>query len=161
MQDINLQGQDLVKILPDRIRFIMVHPFLEGKILQTNEGFSFDKRYRGSQNDLIEATFPLVRSHLSDANSHADFLIFPELSVTKEALDVFEDAMQESSWPENSIVMGGLECIGGKKFKNLLDNSDNSERTKRLPDSIASFNVNTSFIYIKTNGKQLRKYYQP
>lgn len=161
VQEINLQDEDLVKIPPDKIRFIMVHPFLEKKISQTNKGFSFDNQYKGSQNYLIQATFPLVKSHPSNTDSHADFLIFPELSVTKEALDVIKDAMQESSWPENSIVMGGLECISGKRFKNLLDNSDNSEKTKRLPNNIASFNVNTSFIYIKTNGKKLRKYYQP
>jgi len=161
VQEVNFQDENLVKIPIDRIRFIIVHPFLEKKISETNEGFSFDNQYKGSQNYLIQATFPLVKSHPSNTDSHADFLIFPELSVTKEALDVIKDAMQKSSWPENSIVMGGLECISGKRFKNLLDNSDNSERTKRLPNNIASFNVNTSFIYVKTNGKKLRKYYQP
>jgi len=161
VQEVNLQDENLVKIPTDRIRFIMVHPSLEKKIKETKEGFAFANQYKKSQDNLIKATFPLVKSHPSNTDSHADFLIFPELSVTKEALDVFEDAMQESSWPENSIVMGGLECISGKRFKNLLDNSDNSEKTKRLPNNIASFNVNTSFIYIKTNGKKLRKYYQP
>ena len=161
VQEVNLHDEKLVETPPGRIRFITVHPFLKEKILQTNEGFSFDKRYRESQNDLIEATFPLVKRHPGDANSHADFLVFPELSVTKEALESIKEAMQESTWPENSIVMGGLESISGKRFKNLLDDSDNSERTKRLPNDIASLNVNTSFIYIKTNEKKLRKYYQP
>ncbi len=161
VQQIHLQDEDLVEIPTDRIRFIMVHPFLEKKISRTDVGFSFKKEHKGSQKDLIQATFPLVRFHPSREDSHADFLIFPELSVTREALEVIEDAMQESIWPQNSIVMGGLECISGKEFKNLLDNSDNSEEINRLPSDIASFNVNTSFIYIKTNEKELRKYYQP
>ena len=161
VQEVNLQDENLVKIPPDKIRFITVHPSLEEKIVQMKEGFTFDNQYKKSQNDLIQATFPLVKSHPSNTDSHANFLIFPEISVTNEGLDIIENAIQKSSWPENSIVMGGLEYISGKRFKNLLDNSDNPHETKRLPNNIASFNINTSFIYIKTNGKKLRKYYQP
>ncbi len=159
MQVVEIPLESEVNILNDKIRFIMVHPSLEEKIADTGDGFRFINHSRASQIKLIENTFPLVRYHPSSGDTHADFIVFPELSVPEEGLQIIEDAMC-NDWPINSVVTGGLEYIKGERFKNLLDNSDNPNETRKLPNNVASFNINTAFIYIKTKNKKVKKYYQ-
>jgi|GEM_PF-2946063 len=163
MQIVEIPLESELNIPNDRIKFIMVHPCLEDKIADAGNGFRFGTqhdRHRHIQLNLIKNTFPLVKNHPSSESTPAHFLIFPELSVTEEGLQKIEEAMQDD-WPVNSVVMGGLECISERKFKNLIDNSEIPAEAKRLfEDMTSSIIVNTSFIYIKT-ANQLRKYYQP
>lgn len=160
MQVVEISLESEVNIPNDKIRFVIVHPSLEDKIADTGNGFRFgSQHYRHIQLNLIKKTLPLVKNHPSSENSPTHFLIFPELSVPVEGLQKIEDAMC-NDWPINSVVMGGLEYIKGGEFKNLLNNSNNPDETKNIPDNINSLIVNTAFIYTKTLNNEVKKYYQ-
>lgn len=160
MQVVEISLELEINIPNDKIRFVTVYPSLIDRIADTGNGFQFDSQHsRDTQLNLIKKTFLLVKNHPSSENSAAHFLIFPELSVPEKGLQEIEDAMC-GDWPINSVVMGGLEYIKGEKFKNLLNNSNNPDETKNLPDNINSLIVNTAFIYIKLSNNEVKKYYQ-
>ncbi|TKJ48110.1 hypothetical protein CEE34_00020 [Candidatus Aerophobetes bacterium Ae_b3a] len=160
IEEINLKDKNSVEIPNNKISFVMVHPALEGKLKQIQEGFRFSTHQRTSQVRLIQNTFSLVTSHPSVDVGHTHFLIFPELSVPEEALGVIEEELKDEEL-KNIIVMGGLEYINGKKFCNLLKDSNIPTKCKNLPATINAFIVNTAFIFIKTNRGNVKRYYQP
>lgn len=151
-----------IDINADKISFITVHPFLEGKIEDSGTGFRF-VRQREEQTSLIRNIFPLVKRHPSGDSSYSHFLVFPEVSVPEEALEIIENEMlrSESEWPRNSIVIGGLEYINGEKFRNLIANCNNPPQCRSLPSNINSLSVNTAFVLVKTERGEVKKYYQP
>lgn len=159
MEILEIPLESEVNIPNDKIRFIMIHPCLEGKIKNTGQGFRF-ARQRKNQVALVESALGLAKYHPSDGTSPTDFIIFPELSVPEDALPMIEKALQDSRF-HNSVVMGGLECVDAGTFKNLMNDSDNPEENKRASKDIGlHMVVNTCFIYIRTPD-QLLKYYQP
>jgi len=159
---IPIQLETEVNIDPNKISFITVHPSLEERIEDSGVGFRF-VRQRDIQSSLIKNVFPLVKRHPSGDSPHNHFLVFPEVSIPEESLEAIENEMlqSESEWPINSIVMGGLEYINGQKFCTLMGNCNNPDQCRRLPDNINSLNVNTAFIFVKTERGELKKYYQP
>jgi len=160
IEEINLKDGDSVEIPNNKISFVMVHPLLEGKLEQTQEGFRFRAHQRTLQVHLIRNTFSLVKNRLSADINHTHFLIFPELSVPEEALEVIEEELKDEEL-KNIIVMGGLEYINGKKFCNLLKDSNIPNKCKNLPATINASIVNTAFVFIKTNQGDVKRYYQP
>lgn len=151
-----------ININANKISFITVHSPLEERIEDSGAGFRL-VREKEIQSSLIKNVFPLVKRHPSGDIPHSNFLIFPEVSIPEDTLTIIENEMlqSESRWPRNSIVMGGLEYINGEKFRTLMTNCNNPEQCRTVPNNINSLNVNTAFIFVKTERGELKKYYQP
>lgn len=147
----------------DHLCMVMAQPFL--KLQQTESGFKVDNCLLGAHKKIIQSTLKLagdLKFGKSTYNTNnTNFILFPELSLPYDMISTIRDSMSQNSWPNNSILIGGLEGIGVNEYQKILEKSDNPAESVYELLGTATY-VNCAAIF--TKGKQhndIRLYLQP
>lgn len=143
----------------DHLCMVMAQPLL--KLQQTDNGFKIDRSILATHKRIIESTFKLVRNLLFGNGSYnTNFVLFPELSLPHDMILEIKNRMSHS-WPQNSILIGGIEGISVKEYYEILQQSDNPREARYKFSGIANY-VNCAAVFVKQNqGDEAKLYLQP
>ena len=137
---------------------VMVQPFL--KLQQTKNGFKIDRSILATHKKIILSTVDLTRDlQFENTPFNANFILFPELSLPFDMISEIKSKVL-SSFPINSILMGGIEGINIGEYHVLLESSDNPHDA-RLNLYESSNYINCGIILVKNKKDEVKMYLQP
>ena len=149
-----------VRIPQDDVRIIALQPFI---VFPSNptEPFQWAPEAVGDQIEVIKRTLELGIN--TENGVQTRFVIFPEYSIPGiDGVTVITSKVENTEWPNNSIVIGGIHGITKTEYGALCSLDNTKVADSNHPDTVGEDQwINCSVTWIKSNTGEVAKWVQP
>ncbi|HDZ03154.1 MAG TPA: hypothetical protein ENH52_17210 [Nitrospirae bacterium] len=147
-----------ISIPIDGLKMVIMQPYVAGN-LTDNEPFRWQDSEKDRQIERIKRTLVIAKNE--DHGIHqTHFTIFPEYSIPgAEGVNTIQSILEEADWPNNIIVIGGVDGLDKTQYTQLLEGSMVSELNKAIALENNQW-VNCCITWVKSNGR-VNKWIQP
>ncbi len=148
---------DDINIPTDGIKIVIMQPYV-AENLTDNEPFSWQGSEKNRQIEQIKRTLVIAKNEEHGIHQ-THFTIFPEYSIPGlEGVNTIQSIL-EADWPNNTIVIGGVDGLDKTQYTQLLEGSkvDELNKANALEDNQW---VNCCITWVKSNDR-VTKWIQP
>ncbi len=126
------------------------------------EPFCWDSSAANQQFAAIRRTLE-VAAHPNRVGGHAAFTVFPEYAIPgPQGVRTIDEVIHGDGWPENSIVIGGVDGLTKAQYTDLVDDPSTIVHDSNLPNRIGGNEwVNCCITWARDNHGVRRRWIQP
>ena len=126
------------------------------------EPFCWDSSAVNQQFAAIRRTLE-VAAHPNRVGGHAAFTVFPEYAIPgPQGVRTIDEVIHGDGWPENSIVIGGVDGLTKAQYTDLVDDPSTIVHDSNSPDRIRNHEwVNCCITWARDNRGVRRRWIQP
>jgi predicted amidohydrolase len=134
-----------------QLPMLFLSPLLE--LTGTGAGFRLTDASSARQKRTISGCIRLAKEQ------QIRIVVMPEFSTPRESYEQLDAEIRTGEWPNNSVVIAGLEPISLEVFSELLARSNNPEQGKKVVAGGFTF-ANVCSIWIKNNEGEVKNFIQ-
>ena len=151
---------DNVRMPSDEVRIVAMQPYIQFHST-TEEPFRWADNAVEEQLIAINRTLDIALNN--SEGCFANFTLFPEYSIPGiVGATAINDRISADAWPNDSIIIAGIDGITKEEYSNLCDLLTGSVSESNAPNSVGDTQwVNCCVIWIKNHEGGIDKYVQP
>jgi hypothetical protein len=130
---------------------LFLSPHLE--FVSAGAGFRLTAATAARQKRTISECIQLAKEQ------QIQLVVMPECSMPRISFQQLDTEVRSGDWPNNSIVIAGVEPVSIAELSWFLDQSNNPEETKTVNAGASNF-ANICSVWIKNNGGEVRNFIQ-
>jgi hypothetical protein len=143
----------------DGIGMVIMHPFVE---LCDNEPYHWQNDKKDKQIERIIRTLEIAKQSDHGCDK-THFTIFPEYSVPGlEGVKKIQEILENSSWKEGTIVIGGIDGLTKKEYSTLCSKGNTKVYEENEPGKVHNDQwINCCVIWAKQTNNTVKRWVQP
>ena len=147
----------------EAVRMVLAQPYLPKDAFTPNEPYRLTEAAKDKQIRVIGRALDVASNGIG-STARTDFTVFPEYSIPGlEGVEVVEGRLNETEWPNGTVVIGGLDGLTKLEYGNILEGA-NTEHDQEL-NGVAMVGddqwVNCAITWVKDADGCVNRWVQP
>jgi hypothetical protein len=162
IETVDLSARGIV--LPsDRVGMVIAQPHVPDNSFTATEPYQCIDQVKTQRLAMLQKTLAIAQARPHGV-SKTHFTIFPEYTIPGlEGVQLIEDILNDASWPNGTMVIGGTDALTHTQYAQLLQGR--ATHVNKVRNGIAQVTgdqwVNCAIIWVKSDAGILERWIQP